>query len=140
MTEPPLPPPRGEPTLSDADMRVLDFIAEHGFDASRVNELPEADRPRAMALIRQMGVLDAYPADDAGDGVKVRSFVANSAAKAAGIRVGDVVFSIDGTPVRNRDELLLAVARLSLGSMIEVRFRRDGQELAVMLEPRPLGR
>lgn len=67
MTEPPLPPPRGEPTLSDADMRVLDFIAERGFDASRVNELPEADRPRAMALIRQMGVLDAYPADDAGD-------------------------------------------------------------------------
>ena len=79
-------------------------------------------------------------ADDAGDGVKVRSFVANSAAKAAGIRLGDVIFSIDGTPVRNRDELLLAVARLTLGRAIEVRFRRDGQELAVTLEPRPLGR
>jgi hypothetical protein len=48
-------------------MRVLDFIAEHGFDASRVESLPEADRPRAMALIRQMGVLDAYPADEADD-------------------------------------------------------------------------
>ncbi|MFM9170112.1 MAG: hypothetical protein ACKOTD_08330, partial [Phycisphaerales bacterium] len=55
------------PILCDADLRVLDFLAEHGFDASRVNLLPEADRPRAMALIRQMSVLDAYPADGGDD-------------------------------------------------------------------------
>jgi|LauGreDrversion4_2_1035121.scaffolds.fasta_scaffold51912_3 hypothetical protein len=67
---PPTNPPPGEhpaPNLCDADMRVLDFLAEHGFDASRVHLLPEADRPRAMALIRQMQVLDAYPADATDD-------------------------------------------------------------------------
>lgn len=67
---PPIDPPPGEPpapTLCDADMRVLDFLAEHGFDASKVHLLPEADRPRAMALVRQMQVLDAYPADDTDD-------------------------------------------------------------------------
>ena len=67
---PPTDPPPGEPPapiLSDADMRVLDFLAEHGFDASKVHLLPEADRPRAMALVRQMQVLDAYPADETDD-------------------------------------------------------------------------
>ena len=65
---PPNPPPDPrEPRLSDADMRVLDFLAEHGFDASRVHLLPEADRPRAMALVRQMQVLDHYPAEGADD-------------------------------------------------------------------------
>jgi len=61
------PPDPGAPRLCDADLRVLDFIAEHGFDASKVNLLPEEDRPRAMALIRQMGVLDAYPDDHSDD-------------------------------------------------------------------------
>ena len=55
------------PSLSDADMRVLDFLAEHGFDASRIELLPEADRPRAMALIGQMQVLDHYPTESAED-------------------------------------------------------------------------
>ena len=67
MTQPSSAPPPGEPTLCDADMRVLDFLAEHGFDASKVNLLPEADRPRALALVRQMQVLDQYPADAADD-------------------------------------------------------------------------
>jgi len=53
--------------LCDADMRVLDFLAEHGFDASRLELLPPEDRPRAMALIRQMQVLDHYPAGDSDD-------------------------------------------------------------------------
>lgn len=80
-----------------------------------------------------------FTADEAVDGVKVRSFVPRSAAKAAGIRVNDVILSIDGVPVRNRDELMLAVARLALGRAIEVRYRRDAVELAVQIVPRPLG-
>lgn len=78
--------------------------------------------------------------DDAGDGARIRSFVVGSAARAAGLRVGDVIFSVAGTPVRNRDELLLAVARLKLGEAIEVRYRRDGGDLSAMVTPRPLGR
>jgi hypothetical protein len=42
--------------------------------------------------------------------------------------------------VRNRDELLLAVARLNLGEAVEVRYRRDGGDLSTMVTPRPLGR
>jgi hypothetical protein len=40
-------------------MRVLDFLAEHGFDASKVQLLAAEDQPRAMALVRQMQVAAA---------------------------------------------------------------------------------
>ena len=76
---------------------------------------------------------------DSGDGVRIRSFQFKSAARAAGLRVDDVIFEVGGVPVRNRDELLLAVARLSVGREIEVRFRRDATELSAKVSPRPLG-
>ena len=78
-------------------------------------------------------------AADAGDGVKVKQFVLKSAAKAAGLRVGDIIFSIDGVPVRNHEELTLAVARLKVGVSIRVEYRRDGEDHAVEFAPRPLG-
>jgi S1-C subfamily serine protease len=51
-----------------------------------------------------------------------------------------VIFSVAKIPVRNRDELMLAVARLKLGEAVEVRFRRDGADRSEMVTPRPLGR
>jgi predicted metalloprotease with PDZ domain len=78
--------------------------------------------------------------EDAGDGARIRSFVIGSAARAGGLRVGDVIFSVAKIPVRNRDELMLAVARLKLGEAVEVRFRRDGADRSEMVTPRPLGR
>jgi hypothetical protein len=77
--------------------------------------------------------------DDAGDGARIRSFVIGSASRAAGLRVGDVIFSVAGVPVRNRDELMLAVARLKLGEAVEVRYRRSGADQSTMVTPRPLG-
>ena len=78
-------------------------------------------------------------ADDAGDGVRIRSLVIRSAAKAAGLRVGDVLFAIDSVRVSNREELVLAVARLEVGRPIRVDYRRDGRELSAEVTPRPLG-
>jgi hypothetical protein len=80
-----------------------------------------------------------FAAEDAGDGVRIRSFVPKSAARAAGLRVDDVVLAIDGTPVRNREELTLAAAKLEVGREVLVRFRRDGAESEVRVAPRPLG-
>lgn len=77
--------------------------------------------------------------EDAGDGVRVRSFVIDSAAKAAGLRVGDVILEIGRTPVRNREELMIAVARLEVGVRVDVTYRRDGVERLASVTPRPLG-
>lgn len=78
-----------------------------------------------------------FVALDAGDGIAIKEFRPRSAARAAGLRVGDVVFEVGGVPVRNRDELLLAVARLSVGTPVVVRYRRDGRESSVEIAPRP---
>jgi C-terminal processing protease CtpA/Prc len=77
--------------------------------------------------------------EDVGDGVRVKSFVLKSAAKAAGLRVGDVIIEVNGVPVRNQDEMRLAVARLKVGETVAVRYRRDGAERSTDVTPRPLG-
>ncbi|MDI9403880.1 MAG: PDZ domain-containing protein [Limnohabitans sp.] len=77
--------------------------------------------------------------EDAGDGVRVRSFVIDSAAKAAGLRVGDVILQIGRTAVRNREELVLAIAQLEIGVRVDVTYRRDGVERLASVTPRPLG-
>lgn len=77
--------------------------------------------------------------DDTGDGVRIRSFQPKSAARAAGLRVGDVIFEVDGFPVRNRDEMLMAVTRLRVGTEVPVRYRRDDADRSVTIAPRPLG-
>ena len=75
---------------------------------------------------------------DSADGVRIKSFQYKSAARAAGLRVDDVIFEVDGNPIRNRDEMLMAVTRLVVGQNVLVRFRRDEKELSVQVAPRPL--
>jgi hypothetical protein len=62
--------------LHAADARILDWLVEHGFNASAVNELPEEDRARALAVLAQMNALDAYtvgaPDDSLVDAVVAR--------------------------------------------------------------------
>ena len=77
--------------------------------------------------------------DDAGNGVRIRSFVLRSAARAAGLRVGDVIVGVGDRPVRNREELVLAVAPLEAEVPVEVRYLRDGVLRSVEVRLRRLG-
>jgi hypothetical protein len=72
------------------------------------------------------GALGIEAADEA-DGARVRQTLPRSAARAAGLRIGDVIVGIDGKPVRSTRELRLAVAGKSAGDTISVRFRRDDE-------------
>ena len=102
------------PQLCDADMRVLDFLAEHGFDASRLHLLPPEDHPRAIALIRQMEMLDHYPAGDAHD-LLVDATLARidrwEAAEQRAMRIGTARFS----QIRRSD--LIGVAAIILAGL-----------------------
>ena len=77
--------------------------------------------------------------DDAGNGVRIRSFVLRSAARAAGLRVGDVIVGVGDRPVRNREELVLAVAPLEAEVPVEVLYLRDGVLRSVEVRLRRLG-
>ena len=51
--------------LSQEDCRVLDVLAEHGFDASRIDSLAPEDRSRGKAITDLLGKLEQYPVEDA---------------------------------------------------------------------------
>jgi hypothetical protein len=47
--------------LSAEDCRVLDTLAEGGFDPSLLESLSEGDQDRGNAIVALLGTLDQYP-------------------------------------------------------------------------------
>ena len=65
---------------------------------------------------------------------KISEVVEGKPAARAGIRAGDMVTSIDGKSIKHWDELAKMVVE-SNGKPLEVRVRRDGQELTFRVVP-----
>jgi S1-C subfamily serine protease len=61
-------------------------------------------------------------------GVYIASVEEDGAAKAAGIKEGDVVLSIDGTNVRNSSELQEQIGKHKPGDVVNVKVKRDHTE------------
>lgn len=77
------------------------------------------------------------------EGVLIASVLPQGPAARAGVRPGDVVYTIGEQPVLDTASLLNTVAALPPGSRVQVQLVRDGRELTVELEvgvrpaPRP---
>lgn len=73
------------------------------------------------------------------DGALVTSLDRRAPAFQAGIRRGDIITSIDGTPVTTREDVVDLVAKKNPGDSISVVVDRDGQSLTfqVTLSARP---
>ena len=75
-------------------------------------------------------------------GILLSDIVAGSPAESAGLRRSDVVLTINGEPIRSRQQALLIVARLNPGDVVELEGLRAGQPFRVSLtaaerRPRP---
>ncbi|HRK21113.1 MAG TPA: PDZ domain-containing protein [Fimbriimonadaceae bacterium] len=68
-----------------------------------------------------------------GTGAQVASIVRGSPAEKADLRIGDIIFSIDGATIRNQVDVPRVTMRLRIGTQVEVKFRRDGEEKTVMV-------
>ncbi len=64
-------------------------------------------------------------------GVYVRTVTAGSAADVAGLKMGDVITSFDGTPVQTPAQITTALAKKNAGDVIEVKLWRAGEEVTV---------
>ncbi len=64
---------------------------------------------------------------DGTEGVYVAGIVDNSGADEAGIEEGDVIVSIDGTPINSVSELMGSIAQHSPGDVIKVAVNRDDE-------------
>ncbi len=71
---------------------------------------------------------DIYNKLKVTEGVYVNGFSTNSSAKAAGIQTGDVITSIDGTKVRNFQELRAQISRYNPGNKVNVQVQRGSEE------------
>ena len=68
-------------------------------------------------------------------GVLVSEVEADRPAVAAGIQVGDVIVSADGTAVREPYDLVKAVARVPAGQKLSLEIVRKGKKLEIDVEP-----
>ncbi|MEZ5299091.1 MAG: PDZ domain-containing protein [Verrucomicrobiales bacterium] len=82
-------------------------------------------KPRPIP--RSGGVIGVTLGDlDSEHGVEIRHVHENSAAMAAGLRVGDFIAAINGAPVRESGELKALVEEHDPGEVIRVRYYRGG--------------
>jgi len=70
-------------------------------------------------------------------GVEISEVAAGSPADRAGIKVGDVVVSINGEPVEGAAQLRNGLALLRVGQSVELRLLRNGAERSVPLTINP---
>jgi hypothetical protein len=69
----------------------------------------------------------------------VKSVVDSSAASAAGIRKGDVIVTLEGTPIRTQSDLMEVIGNRNVGEEIDIGLERDGKPVALTatLKERP---
>ena len=61
-------------------------------------------------------------------GVAIAEVEPNSPAKTAGLKVGDVITAVNGTPVSDVNQFRLQIAGMAPGTRIDLRVFRDGRE------------
>jgi len=73
------------------------------------------------------------------DGIGVLHFLPESAAEAAGMKLGDVIVRMNQRRIIDADDLSLEVGAHKVGDKVEVEFRRAGKYEVVSLTLKPLG-
>jgi photosystem II stability/assembly factor-like uncharacterized protein len=77
--------------------------------------------------------------ENAPGGSKVTQVTADAPAAKAGLKVGDVITSLSGQPVKDYDDLLKQLRARKIGDKLKVEFEREGkkQDLEVTMVARP---
>jgi Do/DeqQ family serine protease len=71
---------------------------------------------------------------EVSEGAYISGFAANSSAKEAGIKEGDVVIKIDETPIRTSAGLIEYIGRHRPGDKVNMLVNRKGKELVIPVE------
>ena len=97
---------------------IMDQILKKGkVTRGYMGILPQELTPE---LAKQFGIPN-------GHGVAVTQVEPNSPAEKAGLKVGDVITAINGTPVEDENSFRLAVAGFAPGTVIHLKVARGGQ-------------
>jgi serine protease Do len=67
-------------------------------------------------------------------GIVIDAVQAGSPAERAGLRLGDVILSVDGKPMKTADELVAIISDSEIGKRLCVEYLRDGKRLTTDVE------
>ena len=89
-----------------------------------------------LGIIGQDVTAELAAAENLGvdEGAFVVEPIEGTKAHAAGLRAGDVIVSLDGTPIRSMDDLLLQVRRQDIGTTVTLEVWRAAETIEVALE------
>lgn len=125
------------PTLGTSlDMSLLGTTG--GALAVPINDVKAVLEDMQAGKLRRP-LLGVMPVDwEGGDGAEVVRVVPNSPAARAGIRLGDVILSLNGVPIRRAADVTSLLRRLKPGDRVQVEVLRGTQRLrlSVTLEER----
>ena len=129
--EGPASPPelRSEPVGAGTVLVVLDDDgdpADFGIVARDQDVLRAEDATEDRPFI---GI--AYSVERDGTGVRITRVVPSSSAAAAGIRVDDVLRTLDGRPLQSRRGLATELSERAIGDLVSLEIDRDGESLEI---------
>jgi thiol-disulfide isomerase/thioredoxin len=92
-----------------------------------IADVPPAGLPAAYAPVTQEGA------------VRIQQIFKGTSADQAGLKEGDVILAVNGTPLQGRKTLLDTIHSKTVGDVVELRLGRDGKVSAqkMALSPRP---
>jgi putative serine protease PepD len=72
--------------------------------------------------------VNAAPEDGKAEGLRVTGVAPGGPAASAGLRVADIITSINGSPAVSTDQLVALTLAKRAGDRVELRYRRSGRE------------
>jgi len=108
-----------------------DTRVELGERPSDLNRVRMIEAWSGAALIDLPPALRGHFGAPEDSGAMVAEVAPGSPAEAAGLRLGDVVFELDGQPVESGQAFLREIAAGGVGNPVELRVARDGVELVL---------
>lgn len=124
-----------EEAKSEAEAEAAHEAQSAGTPDSSTPALTPSQRAAREALSTlplSVGLL--FAALPSGDGVSVTTLRPGQAAEAAGVRVGDVIRSLDGRPTSDKAAFLLALKGLQPGDSVPLDIERDGEQMMLQME------
>ena len=93
-------------------------------------QLAAASRPKTLPEHQPILGLRLYERTD-GDGFLARTVAANSPQAVAGMKSGDVLVRIDGSPIRTTFDISIALADHKPGDKVKLTLLREGKDLDI---------
>ncbi|MBL8867440.1 MAG: M28 family peptidase [Planctomycetia bacterium] len=101
---------------------------------------PTDTSPRQMMNMPRLGLMPGNYEDEADKGVLVEDVIPGGAAEAGGVKAGDFVINIAGTPVKNIDDYMKALAAQKPNVEIEITVMRKAEKKQLKVTPKGAGR